>query len=63
MHRLRRQSLTEQGCLGTLTMRRDLEAKGIEPSPVRLDEHGGKRYLVFFAREPHGVCFCFGQPA
>ncbi len=38
-------------------------AKGIEPSEVRMDEHGGKRYKVFFAQEPYGVCFCFGQAA
>src|SRR5947209_5871490 len=44
-------------------LRREFEAKGIEPSPVRLDEHGGKKYRVFFAKEPYGVCFCFGQPA
>ena len=44
-------------------LRRELEAKGIEPSPLRIDEHGGKRYQVFFAKEPYGVCFCFGQPA
>jgi hypothetical protein len=22
-----------------------------------------QRYRVFFAKEPYGVCFCFGQPA
>ncbi len=43
-------------------LRRELEAKGIEPSPLRVDEHDGKRYRVFFAKEPYGVCFCFGQP-
>ena len=37
-------------------------AKGIEPSPLRVDEYGGKRFRVFFAKEPYGVCFCFGQP-
>ena len=44
-------------------LREELAARGIEPSPVRLDEHGGKQYRVFFAKEPYGVCFCFGQPA
>jgi len=38
-------------------------AKGITPSELRVDEHGGGRYRVFFAKEPYGVCFCFGQPA
>jgi lactoylglutathione lyase len=36
-------------------------AKGIEPSATRIDEYGGKRFRVFFAKEPYGVCFCFGQ--
>ena len=36
-------------------------AIGIEPSPPRVDEYGGKQYRVFFAKEPYGVCFCFGQ--
>lgn len=44
-------------------LRRELEAKGIEPGAIRLDEHEGKQYRVCFAREPYGVCFCFGQPA
>src|SRR4051812_18098002 len=39
----------------------ELNAKGIEPSAPRVDEYGGKRYRVFFAKEPYGVCFCFGQ--
>ncbi len=40
----------------------ELTGKGIEPSDMRVDEHGGKKYRVFFAQEPYGVCFCFGQP-
>jgi lactoylglutathione lyase len=36
-------------------------AKGIDPSPLRVDEYGGKHFRVFFAKEPYGVCFCFGQ--
>ena len=43
-------------------LREELQAKGIEPSELRVDEHGGKRYRIFFAKEPYGVCFCFGQP-
>jgi lactoylglutathione lyase len=43
-------------------LRRELEEKGIGPSPIRVDEYGGKQYRVFFAQEPYGVCFCFGQP-
>jgi hypothetical protein len=48
---------------GVEAVREALEAKGIEPSPLRLDTHGGKQYRVFFAKEPYGVCFCFGEPA
>jgi lactoylglutathione lyase len=40
----------------------ELTEKGIEPSPLRVDEYGGKKYRVVFAQEPYGVCFCFGQP-
>lgn len=39
----------------------ELEAAGIGPSALRIDQYGGKRYRVCFAREPYGVCFCFGQ--
>ncbi len=35
--------------------------KGIEPSPIRVDSYNGKSYRVFFAKEPYGVCFCFGE--
>jgi lactoylglutathione lyase len=41
----------------------ELEAKGIEPGVIDEQEYDGKRYRVFFAKEPYGVCFCFTQPA
>lgn len=41
--------------------RNELAAKGLDLSETRIDEHGGSRYRVFFAREPYGVCFCFGE--
>ncbi len=44
-------------------LREELARAGIEPSEIRRDEHGGRSYLVVFAQEPYGVCFCFGQPA
>jgi predicted enzyme related to lactoylglutathione lyase len=44
-------------------LRRELEAKGIEPGGVHVQQHEGKSYRVFFAKEPYGVCFCFGQLA
>ncbi|HEV7213942.1 MAG TPA: VOC family protein, partial [Chloroflexota bacterium] len=46
-----------------VTLREELAGKGIEPSPIRPDEHGGRSLSIFFAKEPYGVCFCFGQPA
>ena len=44
-------------------LRQELAAKGIEPSEIRTDNHDGKTYRICFAKEPYGVCFCFGQPA
>jgi lactoylglutathione lyase len=44
-------------------LHRELSAKGIEPSSIETQEHDGRGYRVFFAKEPYGVCFCFGQPA
>src|SRR5580700_5524441 len=44
-------------------LRGELDARGIEPGDVAVQEHEGKTYRVFFAKEPYGVCFCFGQPA
>src|SRR5262249_24776647 len=44
-------------------LRQELDAKGRAPSAIRQDSHEGKLYQIFFAKEPYGVCFCFGQPA
>ena len=44
-------------------LRRELDARGIEPSPVSVQKHEGREYRIFFAKEPYGVCFCFGEPA
>jgi hypothetical protein len=44
-------------------LRSELDTKGIEPGGIDLQEYDGKPYRVFFAKEPFGVCFCFGQPA
>ena len=44
-------------------LQQELFAKGIEPTKVAPSENGGKNYRVFFAKEPYGVCFCFGQAA
>jgi catechol 2,3-dioxygenase-like lactoylglutathione lyase family enzyme len=39
----------------------ELYGFGIEPSAIRVTEHEGKPQRIFFAKEPHGVCFCFGE--
>jgi hypothetical protein len=39
----------------------ELYGCGIEPSPIRVTEHEGKPQRIFFAKEPYGVCFCFGE--
>ncbi|MHC5542155.1 VOC family protein [Singulisphaera rosea] len=41
----------------------ELDAKGIAPGIIDEQEYDGKPYLVFFAKDPIGVCFCFTQPA
>ncbi|MDX1932371.1 MAG: hypothetical protein SFU56_07185 [Capsulimonadales bacterium] len=44
-------------------LRDEYVRKGIDPTEIRLDTHNGKNFRVFFAKEPYGVCFCFGEPA
>lgn len=39
----------------------ELFGLGIEPSAIRVTEHEGKPQRIFFAKEPYGVCFCFGE--
>jgi lactoylglutathione lyase len=39
----------------------ELKAKLIEPTDIMLNKHGENEYRVFFAKEPYGVCFCFGR--
>jgi predicted enzyme related to lactoylglutathione lyase len=40
----------------------ELKAAGIEPSKLTPSEHDGRALTIFFAKEPYGVCFCFGAP-
>ncbi len=39
----------------------ELQKRQLDVSPLRLDDHGGQTYRVFFLRAPDGLCFCFGQ--
>ncbi|QEH35964.1 Glyoxalase-like domain protein [Aquisphaera giovannonii] len=43
-------------------LRRELEARHVEPGAIDEQSYGGRRHRVFFAKEPYGVCFCFTQP-
>jgi hypothetical protein len=43
-------------------LRREYDAKGIEPGMIDEQQYDGKPYRVFFAKEPFGVCFCFTLP-
>lgn len=44
-------------------LRRELEGAGLEVGDIGERENDGRRYRVFFGKEPYGVCFCFTQPA
>ncbi|MDA1193239.1 MAG: VOC family protein [Candidatus Poribacteria bacterium] len=39
----------------------DMEAKGLKPGNRRIDDHGGKKYDVFFIRDEDGICYCLGS--
>ncbi len=42
-------------------LREEVASKSIEPSAIRIDKHNGKTFRVILAKEPYGVCFCFGE--
>jgi hypothetical protein len=43
-------------------MRAELDGRGLDLSANRVDEWDGKKYRVFFLREPeNGYCYCFNQ--
>jgi hypothetical protein len=41
---------------------REYDERHLEPGIIDEQQFDGKPYLVFFAKEPYGVCFCFTQP-
>ena len=49
--------------------RRELDGSGAKPGTIKMQQHDGKDFRVFFVREcdilesHDGYCFCFGQPA
>jgi hypothetical protein len=40
----------------------ELNAAKLQPSSIAVQTHDDVQYRVFFAQEPYGVCFCFGEP-
>jgi catechol 2,3-dioxygenase-like lactoylglutathione lyase family enzyme len=45
-------------------LRHELLDAGAEPGPIEVQEHGGKRFRLFFLKEGYDdYCFCFGEPA
>ncbi len=47
---------------GLIGLHNQLKAAHIAPSDVTVQVHNGSKYQVFFAQDPYGVCFCFGEP-
>ena len=49
-------------------LRRELAENGAMPGAIRIQQHDGKDFRVFFVREcdslevHEGYCFCFGHP-
>lgn len=44
-------------------LRRELLEAGAAPGAIELQEHGGKRFRLFFVKEDYDdYCFCFGEP-
>ena len=44
------------------TLHAEFSGKGAAPSALQNSNYGGRDYRIFFAKEPYGVCFCFGTP-
>ena len=40
----------------------ELEANGIQPGDLRIDERDGQKLQVFFVVAPDGLCYYFHQP-
>ncbi len=47
--------------LGLEELLAEYVAAGIEPSAIRDEVYDGQNLHIFFAQEPYGVCFCFGE--
>ncbi len=40
----------------------ELNVAKLQPSSIAVQTHNDEQYRVFFAQDPYGVCFCFGEP-
>jgi lactoylglutathione lyase len=48
---------------GVAALHEEYQGKGVDVTPkVGEMEHGGKRYEVFWAKDPDGICYCIGRP-
>ncbi|MEL6895623.1 MAG: VOC family protein [Planctomycetota bacterium] len=44
-------------------MKAELQSRGIDVSDIRVDEHDGEPFNVFFVVAPDGLCYYFHEPA
>ena len=47
---------------GITEIRKELEARGVELSDWRIDDHEGRQLKVFFVIAPDGLCYYFHEP-
>jgi len=43
-------------------MKEELDSRGVKTANWRIDERDGKRFQVFFAVAPDGLCYYFHEP-
>ena len=43
-------------------IRSELEAKGVKPGDLKIDERSGERFHAFFVVAPDGLCYYFHEP-
>lgn len=41
----------------------EYQNSGVNVTPVSETEYGSRRYRVFWAKDPDGICYCIGTPA
>src|SRR5437870_4859686 len=41
--------------------RAELAANTVHVSEIRIDDYGGNKYRVFFAKDEDGICYCLGK--